>query len=230
MIRVLLADDQALMVDGLKTIIDLEDDMEVIATAIDGKSAYELTCKLRPDIALLDIIMPVLDGVESARLIKRDCPEVVVIMLTTFNDEQYIIKALSYGANGYLLKDIQGDLLLETIRNSISGNLFIPASVAAKLASGLSTISASSRAVKIGVDIFSEREKEIAGFIVKGLSNRQIASALYLSEGTVKNYISEIYSKMGVSDRGTAILELKKHIADHCGCKSETSEKGGGQY
>jgi len=222
-----LADDQALMADGLKTIIDLEDDMEVVATASDGKTAYELACRLKPDIALLDIRMPVMDGVESAGLIKRDCPEVVVIMLTTFNDEEYIIRALSYGANGYLLKDIQGDLLLEAIRNSISGNLFIPAPVATKLALGLSSISASSRAAKIGADIFTEREKEIAGLIRKGLSNRQIASALYLSEGTVKNYISGIYSKIGVNDRGTAILELKKYMVDY-GCKSESSEKGGG--
>ncbi|MEN6316839.1 MAG: response regulator transcription factor [Clostridiaceae bacterium] len=212
MIRVLLADDQALMADGLKTIIDLEEDMEVVATAGDGKTACELARRLRPDIALLDIRMPVMDGVESARMIKRDCPEIIVIMLTTFNDEEYIIRALSYGASGYLLKDIQADLLLKTIRNSASGNLFMMAPVAAKLSSGLSSICMSSGPSCMKTLDFSDREKEIAGLIEKGMSNRQIASSLYLSEGTVKNYISGIYEKIGVNDRGKAVLELRKYM------------------
>lgn len=215
MIRVLLADDQALMADGLKTIIDLENDMEVVATASDGKTAYELACRLKPDIALLDIRMPVVDGVESAGMIKRDCPDVIVIMLTTFNDEEYILRALSYGANGYLLKDIQADLLLETIRNSVKGNLFMTAPVAAKLSSGLSSIYASARPANMCMPALSDREKEIAGLIERGLSNRQIASSLYLSEGTVKNYISEIYAKIGVKDRGKAILEIKKYMEQY---------------
>ena len=212
MIRVLLADDQVLMADGLKTIIDLEEDMEVVATAGDGKAAYELACRLKPDIALLDIRMPVMDGVESARLIKKDCPGVIVIMLTTFNDEEYILHALSYGANGYLLKDIQADLLLEAIRNSVSGNLFMTAPVAAKLSSGLSSIYTSIGPAKMGMPAFSDREKEIADLIEKGMSNRQIAASLYLSEGTVKNYISEIYAKIGVKDRGKAILEIRRYM------------------
>lgn len=228
MIRVLLADDQALMADGLKTIIDLEEDMEVVATAGDGKTAYELACRLRPDIALLDIRMPVMDGVESARLIKKDCPGVIVIMLTTFNDEEYIIRALSYGANGYLLKDIQADLLLETIKNSASGNLFMTAPVAAKLSSGLSSIYMSSAASCMKPPDFSDREKEIAGLIEKGMSNRQIASSLYLSEGTVKNYISEIYAKIGVKDRGKAILEIRRYMERYK--DGDTSSPEGKEY
>jgi DNA-binding NarL/FixJ family response regulator len=212
MISILIADDQALMTDGLKTIIELEEDMKVVATAVNGREAYELACRYKPDVILMDIRMPVMDGVESTRLIKRQSPETNIIMLTTFNDEDYIIQALSYGANGYLLKDIKADKLLEIIRDSVTGNLYIPASVAAKLTVGLSALSTMPKQPRAGIEELSEREKEIAGLLVKGMTNRQIASTLYLSEGTVKNYISEIYSKIGLNDRTKAMAKLSEYM------------------
>ncbi len=205
-IRILVADDQTLMRDGLKTIFDLEDDMEVIAAAENGEQALLLTQELHPDIVLMDIRMPVMDGVESTRLIKKQFPEIAVIILTTFNDEEYIIQALRFGASGYLLKDMPGEHLIQAVRDSTKGNLMMPSSVAAKLAGRLSNMQ---KAEAEHIKELSEREMEIARLIVKGMSNRDMASSLYITEGTVKNYISAIYNKIGTSDRAKAIEVLK---------------------
>jgi DNA-binding NarL/FixJ family response regulator len=210
-IRILIADDQTLMRDGLKTIFDLEDDMEVIAVAENGEQALQLTRDLHPDIVLMDIRMPVMDGVESTRLIKKQFPEVIVIILTTFNDEEYIIQALNFGASGYLLKDIPGERLIQAVRDSITGNLMMPSSVAAKLAGRLSNMR---KAETERIKELSEREIEIAKLIVSGKSNRDIANMLYITEGTVKNYISAIYNKVGTSDRTKAIKLLKVLLND----------------
>jgi DNA-binding NarL/FixJ family response regulator len=212
-IRILIADDQTLMRDGLKTILDLEDDMEVVDTAENGRQAYEMAQIHLPDVILMDIRMPEMDGVESTRIIKKDYPKIKVIMLTTFNDEEYIIQALSFGASGYLLKDIQGDKLIEAIRNCASGNMVMPAQVAEKLSQGLSNRAVENkRQEEMLIKSFSDREKEIALMIVAGLTNRQIASKLCITEGTAKNYICNIYSKIDISDRTKAAIYLKEHI------------------
>ncbi len=212
-ITILIADDQTLMREGLKIILDLEEDMEVVATAENGKQAYQLAGEFKPDIVLMDIRMPEMDGVESTKLIKRDYPDIAVIMLTTFNDEEYIIQALSYGAGGYLLKDIPGNKLIEAVRNGANGTLILPAPVAAKLSAKLSQITLEGRLMDKTFPIkLSEREKEIASLIVEGETNRQIANRLYISEGTVKNYISTIYSKIGISDRTKAALYLRGYL------------------
>lgn len=206
-IRMLIADDQTLMRDGLKTIFDLEDDIEVIATAENGEQALLLTQQLRPDVVLMDIRMPIMDGVESTRLIKKQFPEVIVIILTTFNDDEYIVQALSFGASGYLLKDMPGERLIQAVRDGITGNLMMPSSVAAKLAGRLSNMR---KAEMDRIKELSERELEIAKLIVQGKSNRDIANMLYITEGTVKNYISAIYNKVGTNDRAKAIQRLKE--------------------
>lgn len=211
-IRVLIADDQTLMRDGLKTILDLEDDIEVAGLAENGLEAYELAGTIRPDVVLMDIRMPVMDGVESTRLIKRDYPNTVVVILTTFDDDDYIIQALSNGASGYILKDIQGDKLIEAVRDSIKGGIMMPAQIAAKIAARLSLVSDPRVGFEDLNQTFSEREKEIICLLVKGLNNRQIAASLHLTEGTAKNYISTIYSKIGISDRVKAVVYLKEHF------------------
>jgi DNA-binding NarL/FixJ family response regulator len=214
-VRILIADDQTLMRDGLKTILDLEDDMEVVGTASNGLEALEMTEKLKPDAVLMDIRMPVMDGVECTRLIKKKFPDIAVIMLTTFNDEEYIIQALTYGASGYLLKDMQGDKLIQAIREGVRGDLLMPATVAAKLASRLSNMKNSMVANERDaskVIALSERETEIARLIMEGAGNRQIADALSLTEGTVKNYISSIYLKLGTNDRAHAIELLRERF------------------
>jgi DNA-binding NarL/FixJ family response regulator len=209
-IRILIADDQALMRDGLKSILDLECDMKVIATAVNGLEASDMAQMLNPDVILMDIRMPGMNGVESVKIIKDKCPQSKVIMLTTFNDEEYIIDALASGASGYMLKDTEIDKLTEAIRDAFNGKMILPPTVAAKLAEGLSKIASRKKEDSLsGTLNFSEREMEIAGMLVQGFTNRQISSALFISEGTVRNYISGIYGKIGVSDRTNAVLYLK---------------------
>ncbi len=223
-IRVLIADDQTLMRDGLKTILELEDDIEVVGSAENGLKAYEAVGAVQPDVVLMDIRMPVMDGVESTRLIKRDYPDTVVIILTTFDDDEYIIQALSNGASGYILKDIQGDKLIGAVRDSVGGSLIMPAQVAAKIAARLSLFQRPKTAAADPRQGFSEREREIIRLLVKGFNNRQIAACLYITEGTVKNYISAIYGKIGISDRAKAVVYLRELIE-----KQDAGEADGGR-
>lgn len=205
-IRVLLADDQTIIRDGLRALLEAQADIQVAAEAGNGEEAYQQALKHRPDVVLMDIRMPVMDGVEATRLIKRVCPDIVIIVLTTFDDVDYIIQAMTHGAAGYLLKDIGSERLIQAIRDGLQGNIILPGRVAAKITSQL----ASSAPPEATLDDFTEREIEIIRLLTLGKSNREIADQLYLSVGTVKNYTSQIYAKIGVSDRGNAILFFRK--------------------
>jgi DNA-binding NarL/FixJ family response regulator len=207
-VNIMIVDDQPLFRDGLKTVLDLEKNISVIATATNGKEALlSLNPIALPDLVLLDIRMPEMDGVETVKHIKEAHPEIKVLMLTTFNDEEYVIEALAYGANGYVLKDIEIEKLVEAIDDAVNGKMVLPSSVAAKLAEGLHKIVPQKPCSALAE--LSEREKEIATMLTQGFSNKQIAMALFISEGTVRNYISTIYSKIGVNDRTNAVLLLK---------------------
>lgn len=207
-VNIMIVDDQPLFRDGLKTVLDLEESINVIATATNGKEALALlNSAILPDLVLLDIRMPEMDGVETVKYIKQTHPEIKVLMLTTFNDEEYVIEALANGANGYVLKDMEIEKLVEAIYDAINGKMVLPPSVAAKLVEGLHKVIP--RKQNPALAELSEREKEIAIMITQGFSNKQIAMALYISEGTVRNYISTIYSKIGVNDRANAVLYFK---------------------
>ncbi|NLP36269.1 MAG: response regulator transcription factor [Firmicutes bacterium] len=205
-IGVLIVDDQTIIRDGLKSLLSAYADIEVVGDAANGREAYELTCQLQPDVVLMDIRMPDMDGVEATRLIKKDFPQTVIIVLTTFDDDDYIINALTYGAAGYLLKDISGEKLVEAIRDGLSGNIILPGRVAAKITSRL----AQESTPRITREEFTERELEVITLLVQGKSNKEIAETLSLTVGTVKNYISQIYAKINVKDRANAVLVLKK--------------------
>jgi DNA-binding NarL/FixJ family response regulator len=216
MIKILIADDQTLMREGLKTILELEDDLQVVGTADNGKQAYEMVEEYQPDIVLMDIKMPVMDGIESTKKIKKSFPHTIILILTTFAEDEYIVEGLANGANGFLLKDIYGDKLITSIRDAAKGQIMLPAVIAAKLAARLSLLSSQAqnnihaeRLKQQGIEL-SEREKEIAALMVQGMNNRQIAKTLFISEGTVKNYISMIYGKIGTNERSKAILYLKE--------------------
>jgi DNA-binding NarL/FixJ family response regulator len=220
MITIIIADDQTLMRDGLETILSLEDDMTVLATANNGEQVYNLVKEHRPNIVLMDIQMPVQDGIRSSEAIKRDFPETVILILTTFSDEDYIVEALVSGASGYLLKDMPGDKLIESIRDAAKGQLMMPASIAAKLANRLSFLSGTSRRffdpskAPSAQNEFTEREQKIIALMIEGKTNREIADTFFMSEGTIKNYISVIYGKIGVNDRTKAVMYLKKIFAE----------------
>jgi DNA-binding NarL/FixJ family response regulator len=207
-VNIMIVDDQSLFRDGLKTVLDLEKNISVTATAANGKEALlSLSAITLPDLILLDIRMPEMDGVETVKQIKQTHPEIKVLMLTTFNDEEYVMEALANGANGYVLKDIEIEELVEAIDDAVNGKMILPSSVAVKLAQGLHKIVPQKPSPVLAE--LSDREKEIATMLTQGFSNKQIAMALFISEGTVRNYISTIYSKIGVNDRTNAVLLLK---------------------
>lgn len=213
LIRIVIADDQRLMREGLKTILDLEEDMEVIGTASNGFEALELCRDLKPDIVLMDIRMPRVDGVEATERIAEEELQAKVIVVTTFDDDELIIKALKAGAKTYLLKDLPSEKLLATIRATHRGDIVMQPEIAAKLvnrASGKEEL-ADENHFGHGQEELTLREKEILSLMAEGLSNRDIALKLFLSEGTIKNQVSAIYSKLGTSDRTKAVLLAMKN-------------------
>ena len=212
MLRVLIADDQALMRDGLQTILQLEDDIEVIATAENGEEACRLAAAHDPDLVLMDIRMPVMNGIEAVKKLRAESPRTKVLVLTTFDEDEYIIEALAGGAVGFLLKDIPTDKLLQAIRDAARGELMLPSPIAAKLAARLAApASAAARTRSRATDLkFTNREMSIIALMVEGRTNRDIAQQLFMSEGTVKNYISAIYDKIGTNDRTQAVIWLKE--------------------
>ncbi|PYI50874.1 response regulator transcription factor [Paenibacillus flagellatus] len=216
MIRILIADDQTLLREGLQTILNLETDMSVVASAENGLEALEAVARHRPTLVLMDIKMPVMDGIESMKRIKKDYPDTVVLMLTTFAEDKFIVNAMAGGANGFLLKDMPSDKIVQTVREAVNGDLIMPAPIAAKLASRLATLSDESSDAfdeeelkRQGLKL-TERERKIILLMLEGHTNKQISGALFMSEGTVRNYISVIYNKIGTSERQAAIAKLKE--------------------
>lgn len=205
--KIFIADDQPLMRDGLKTIIENEADMSVIGVADNGMDAYKMTCELLPDIVLMDIRMPFIDGVESTRLIKKEHPEIIILLLTTFDDDEYITDALSFGANGYLLKSIETSNLLSCMRKAVSEVTIMDRHIISKISEKLCKVPADSKEIP-RIEEFSEREIEIMKMMLNNCSNREIAKACFITEGTVKNYITNIYRKLDTNDRKEAITLL----------------------
>ncbi|GGG67243.1 response regulator transcription factor [Paenibacillus radicis (ex Gao et al. 2016)] len=214
-ITIIVADDQMLTREGLRTILDLEEDMAVVGTATNGQEACELVEQLRPDLVLMDIRMPVMNGIDALKRIRMSCPETAVLILTTFLDDEYIIEGMASGAKGYILKDMEGDKMIASIRDTASGQFVLPSVVAAKLAAKLNEVTSnfeqwqSFSKSQVGHVKLTEREKEVAALIIRGLSNREIAEVLHVAEGTARNYISNLYGKMEVSDRAQAIIRLQ---------------------
>lgn len=217
-IRVLLVDDQLLFREGLSTLLSVYDDIEVVGEAANGRQAIEQTTQLQPDVVLMDVRMPVLDGVAAARQLHEKFPEIRVIMLTTFDDDEYVFEGLRAGAAGYLLKDVPSQKLVEAIRATAGGQSFLQPSVAAKVvaefnrmsAIGDPTLAPGAHDGQDGlVEPLSQRELEILQHIATGASNREIADALFITEGTVKNHVTNVLSKLGVRDRTQAALKAK---------------------
>ncbi|MDT8717582.1 response regulator transcription factor [Clostridium sp. 19966] len=211
-IDIIIADDQTLMRDGLKTILELEDNFNILGLASNGAEVLELCRQQAPDIVLMDIRMPEMDGVQCTKELKRLYPSVKVLILTTFNDVEYIIQAINYGAAGYILKDIEGDALIKAINDAYKGQFMLPNDVARKLVNKIYESTDYIVEESKSIEDFTEREMDIAKMMAEGFNNKQIAASLFISEGTVKNYISNIYSKLGTSDRTTAAITIKKLI------------------
>lgn len=210
--KVLLVDDQQLILDGIRVLVESENDFEVIGIAYTGEEAVMLAIKHAPDIILMDIRMPGIGGVEATRLILEKNPHIKVLILTTFDDDVYIIDALNYGASGYLLKDIGKEKLIESMREAIAGNILITGKVAYKLAKSIKSNKKPSTNGNYNPFEMTEREIVIARLMVQGLNNKEIGTHLNLTQGTIKNYMSAIYLKLGVSDRSKAIVLLSSQL------------------
>lgn len=210
-IRLLIVDDQRLMRQGLRTLLELEPDLQVVGEAEDGLAALEAYASLLPDVVLMDIRMPRMDGVEAIQRLHQRWPQTRVIILTTFDDDAYVFDGLRAGALGYLLKDVSGAELAEAIRKVAGGGALIEPSVARKVLAEFARLAEPVQpSIERLPEPLSERELEILKLLAQGANNKQIASQLYLAEGTVKNYISAILSKLGVDDRTQAALRAKE--------------------
>ncbi|MCA1991166.1 MAG: response regulator transcription factor [Coleofasciculus sp. S288] len=203
MIHVLLADDQSLIRQGLKALLELEPDLQVVGEAENGQTAIALVETLHPDVVLMDIRMPVMDGVAATREIVKRFAGTKVLVLTTFDDDQYVTAALGYGAQGYLLKDTPSEELAAAIRAVHKGYTQVGPGLFEKVMIKMSTSSDSPPA---GWTDLTPREQEVLRLIADGASNREIAQKLYISEGTVKNHVTRILSQLGLRDRTQAAI------------------------
>jgi DNA-binding NarL/FixJ family response regulator len=208
-IKVLLVDDQPLFREGLRTLLSVHADFEVVGEAGNGEEAIRLVRSLHPSVVLMDLQMPFLDGVAATRRLRQDYPDCRVIVLTTFDDDELVFDGLRAGAVGYLLKDAPSEKLAEAIRVAARGETFLQPSVAAKVVAEFARLSRKPPMSGSLIDPLSERELEIVRLIAQGNSNREIADKLFLAEGTVKNHVTNILGKLEARDRTQAALKAK---------------------
>jgi len=210
-IRVLLVDDQRLMREGLRILLGLEPDLEIVGEADDGEAALSAYDKLRPDVVLMDVRMPGMDGVEATWRLRERWPDARIVILTTFDDDEYVFEGLRAGALGYLLKDVSGHDLAQAVRTVAAGGALIEPSVAAKVVAEFARVAPPARPARPGLaEPLSEREVEILRLLAHGLTNRQIGERVSISEGTVKNHVTNILGKLGARDRTQAAIRARE--------------------
>lgn len=207
--KVIICDDQAIVRDGLAMLLKLAPDIDVVGTAENGATAIEMVAKERPELVLMDLKMPIMNGVEATRQIRTKYPEVKVLVLTTYDNDEWVFDAIRAGASGYLLKNTPRDELVKAIRGTVTGKTYLYASVAGKVLQKVS--SHQNQPATLITGKLTEREIEVLSLLAKGLSNADIANRLFLSEGTVRNHISVILAKLGVPDRTQAAIIAIRH-------------------
>ena len=208
-IKVLVTDDQTELAKELKSVLETDESLEVVALAKDGFDALEKIEKYAPDVVLLDIRMPNMNGVVATQRIKSEYPEIKVLILTTFDDSDYILNAINNGASGYLLKDTSASALIDAVKNAYNGDTILPSKIARRITETAKNITAD-REIKLArAFALSDREIQIALMLYEGFTNRQISSALKLTEGTTRNYVSSIYVKTGSENRTEAVRAIQ---------------------
>jgi NarL family two-component system response regulator LiaR len=214
MIRVLIVDDQVVVTEGLRVILNLAPTIEVVGVAYEGAQAVELVGKLKPDLVLMDLKMPGMNGIRATRVIQENYPETKVLVLTTYDADEWVFDAIRAGASGYLLKDSDGEDIVAAIEGTVEGRTHIDPAIADKL------LALARQQVKPDVAVFaslSGRELAILRHLARGLTNADIAEELFLAEGTVRNYVSAILNKLGVADRTQAAALAWHHGLVHRG-------------
>jgi DNA-binding NarL/FixJ family response regulator len=204
-IRVLLCDDQALVTDGIQLILETDSTLKVVGVARDGVQAVEMVQQVKPDIVLMDLKMPGMNGVHATQAIRRDHPHIPVLVLTTFDGDDWVMDAIRSGAAGYLLKDTPRDRLITAVKDTVAGKAHVDPNVAGKLLHSVANAPAPQVASML-TERLNERELDILRLMTHGLNNGDIAKRMFLSEGTVRNYASAIFDKLGVNDRTQAVV------------------------
>ena len=216
-VRVLVADDQQLIREGIASLLGIQPGIDVVGTARDGREAVEQALALQPDVVLMDVRMPGCDGTQATARIRRDLPACQVVMLTTFDDEEYVVRALQSGAVGYLLKDLPAAELASAVRLAHAGIAQFGAQATGRLASALARHPGPAPAdVTAAIpgqsgQPLTAREVDVLRLVARGATNREIAAQLFLSEGTVKNHISRILARLGLRDRTHAAIYARDH-------------------
>lgn len=210
MIKIILCDDQEIVCEGLNKILGTDPEIEILGVAHNGEEALKLVQKHHPDLVLMDLKMPVMNGIIATRKIRDLYPAVKVLVLTTYDDDEWLFDAIRSGASGYLLKDTPRQDLIQAVKGTMLGNAYVDPSLTGKLLNNIAT-QHFPEAKPPTTHMFTERENEILQLMARGLSNSDIARQLYLSEGTVRNYISSIFAKLGVSDRTQAVITVLRY-------------------
>lgn len=211
-IKVLLVDDHTVVLKGLAFFLSTQEDLELVGEANNGKEALVKVGETNPDVILMDLYMPEMDGVEATAYIKKEYPNVKVIVLTSFSDQAHVLPALRAGASGYILKDVEPDQLVEAIRSAYKGNIQLHPDIANALLSQTLPVEEKEEESSIQVDVLTARENEVLQLLAKGMSNKEIASVLVITEKTVKAHVSSILSKLNLSDRTQAALYAVKNV------------------
>ncbi len=211
-IKVLLADDQALFREGLRTLLEVQPDFQVVGEAANGEEALRLAATTQPEVILMDLRMPIMDGVTATRRIRDSFQNIRVIVLTTFDDDETVFDGLRAGAVGYLLKDVTSEKLCEAIRAAARGEYFMQPSITAKVISEFTRMARTPRVQvpDLAVDL-SSRELEVLRQVATGASNKEIADLLVIAEGTVKNHLTSILAKLDARDRMQAVLKAREY-------------------
>ncbi len=211
-IRILIVDDQSLFREGLRTLLSVQPDFDVVGEAGNGEEALRQAIRLQPGVVLMDLRMPVMDGVTATLRLREALPQCRVIVLTTFDDDEYVFDGLRAGALGYLLKDVSSEKLFEAVRAADRGEYFFLPSITAKVMAEFSRLSRNSPSTAATLEEpLSPREMEILRLVATGASNREIADTLVIAEGTVKNHLTNILGKLSAKDRMQAVLKAREY-------------------
>jgi DNA-binding NarL/FixJ family response regulator len=216
MVRVLIADDQAVVREGLAAILSTDPKIEVVGLASDGQEALDLVPELQPDVVLMDLKMPVLNGVQATQRLRQAHPHIYVLVLTTYVADDWVFDAIRAGAAGYLLKDTRRDELLAAIKGTAEGRAYLDPAIAGRVMQQAVAGPSTTAPGEPQVEELTDRELQILRLLAKGYSNPEIAQQLHLARGTVRNYVSGILQKLGVSDRTQAAVEaLRRGLVDN---------------